>query len=321
MHPGHHIRYLKREEIDILRWDACVTNAPNGWIFARSFFLDGLGKWGALVEGDYAHILPLPERKKYGIRYIYIPPFAGQLGIIGTAPISGQLTDLFIRAIPAYFRLVDIFLNEQNPGPSIPGITTSKRTNYTLPLKEEYAALYDRYTGDAKKNLRRTSGLGLTPCTDIPMAKIVEMYRAAYGKKSERISEEEYSRLAALGDRCLKEGNGFSLGIQNPQGDLLAAAFFGKDNKRIYYILGAPSQQGRRSNAVHSLIDEVIKEYAGTNIVFDFEGSDIPSVASFYRKFSPLTGHYDLVQWDRLPRLLQWYRRITSGRPHTSPPA
>jgi hypothetical protein len=319
MHTGNHIRYLTREEVDISRWDDCVIKAPNGWIYARSFFLDGLGTWGALVEGDYAHILPLPEKKKYGIRYIYIPPFTGQLGIIGAAPVSGELTDLFIRAIPASFRLVDIFLNEQNPVPSIPGITTLKRTNYTLSLKEEYAILYNRYTGDAKKNLRRTTGLGLAPCTDIPMAAIVEMYRAAYGKMNKRISDEEYSRLISLGDRCVKEGNGFSLGIQNPQGELLAAAFFGKDNKRVYYILGAPGLQGRRSNAVHSLIDEVIKKYAGTDIVFDFEGSDIPSVASFYRKFSPMTRHYDLVQRDRLPRWLQWYRRIRSGKAYPAP--
>jgi hypothetical protein len=309
MHSGHHIRYLERQEIDVARWDRCVANAPNGWVYARSWFLDGWGKWSALVEGDYDYIMPLPEKKKYGIRYIYTPYFVGQLGIIGAAPVSTELTNLFITSVPASFYLMDILLNEQNPGPSVPGIRTITRDNYILPLEEAYSTLYDRYTADAKKNLRRTRSLGLAPTPDIPIHKIIAMYRAAYGKKNPRIREEDYKRLTAVADRCLKEGNGFTLGIRDPTGELLAAAFFGMDDKRIYYILGAPTPQGRKSNAVHCLIDEVIKKYADTGLVFDFEGSDIPSVASFYCKFSPLLRTYHFVQLNRLPRWVQWFRK------------
>jgi hypothetical protein len=319
--PGnYHIRYLQRQEIDIARWDLCVTNAPNGWIYARSFFLDGLGKWSALVEGDYDYIMPLPEKKKYGIRYIYDPPFAGQLGIIGTGPVSRELTDLFIRSVPASFYLVDILLNEQNPGPSVPGVRIITRSNYILPLEDAYTTLNDHYTADAKKNLRRTRSLGLAPTPNIPVDKIVALYRAAYEKKTTRIREEDYNRLSAIANRCLEEGNGFTLGIRDPAGELLAAAFFGLDDKRIYYILGAPTPQGRRSNAIHCLIDEVIKKYAGTGLVFDFEGSDIPSVASFYRKFNPLLRPYDFVQLNRLPRWVSWLRNKTSGIIHPGTP-
>lgn len=304
----HAIRHLKREEIDTFKWDRCVTEAPNGWLYARSFYLDGFGHWTALVRGDYEYIMPLPVKRKLGIHYIHIPPFTGQLGIIGKDPVTQSLTDEFIRRIPASFTLVDIMLNEGNPSPTLPGIRRKEKTNLILSLQEDYTSIYKQYSRDAKKNLRRTQPMDLTPCFDIDMGTIIRLYRAAYGKKNRDIASADYDKMARLGDQCIRNGSGFTMGIRHREGALLAAAFFGIDEKRIYYILGAPGGKGKASNAIHNLIDEVIKKYAGTGITFDFEGSDIPSVAAFYRKFSPQTRHYDFVQVIRSPLLRLFYR-------------
>ena len=299
--PAPPIRYLRRKEIDIDRWDHCVGLAPNGLLYARSFFLDGLGDWGALVAGEYDFIMPLPKRRKYGLPYIYVPTFAGQLGIIGSQAISRELTDTFILSIPASFRIADLILNKGNPNPSLTDIEIKQRTNYILPLSDDYPVLYARYSADAKKNLRRTRALGLLPCTDIPVDTIIRLYRAAYADRHPQVSAAAYQSLADLFRDCIRKDKGFTLGITDPGGQLLAAAFFGMDNKRIYYILGAPTPQGRAASAVHSLIDEVIKKYAGTGIIFDFEGSDIPSVAAFYRKFNPQAEYYGQIRLRRLP--------------------
>lgn len=308
MTAGNHIHYLRRQEIDPAKWDSCVRNAPNGWLYARSFFLDGIGEWDALICGDYDHIMPLPKKRKYGLSYIYIPPFTGQLGIIGTDPLSQELTDRFIGAIPRSFELADILLNEQNAPCSLPGAHSTKRTNYVLSLREPYEAICNRYSGDAKKNIRRTQALQLSASSDVRIDMVIEMYKEAYGKKNRHISQSDFNRLAVLGAQCMDQDNGFTIGIRNTDNELVASAFFGKDEKRIYYILGAPNQQGRDSNAVHCLIDEVIKRYAGSGLAFDFEGSDIPSVAQFYRKFGPQAMEYDLVRVNRLPRWVQWLR-------------
>jgi hypothetical protein len=39
--------------------------------------------------------------------------------------------------------------------------------------------------------------------------------------------------------------------------------------------------------ALHYLIDEVIKKNSNSEILLDFEGSDIPGIAMFYSAFSP----------------------------------
>ncbi|MBN8851431.1 MAG: hypothetical protein BGO55_08985 [Sphingobacteriales bacterium 50-39] len=304
----HSIRYLKRKEIDTLKWDRCIAQAPNGWIYARSFYLDSLGHWDALIDGDYEHIMPLPVKRKYGMPYIYIPPFTGQLGIIGQAPVTQALTNTFIRHIPRRFLLADIMLNEGDPPPSLSVAQSIQRINFTLSLKEDYTSIYSQYSRDAKKNLKKTQAQGLLPCFDIAMTTIIQLYRDAYGARNKDLSATAYDKMARLGNECIRNGSGFTMGICHPEGQLLAAAFFGMDEKRIYYILGAPSPEGRSLHAVHSLIDELIKKYAGTGITFDFEGSDIPSVAAFYRKFNPQAMPYHFIQIIR-PRLLRLFFR------------
>lgn len=306
MDTHNHIRYLKRQEIDTARWDRCVTQAPNGWLYMQSFFLDGLGDWDALVTEEYNYLMPLPKKKKFGFQYSYVPPFTGQLGVIGAGPVSTSLIDSFLQQIPRSFILADILLNEQNPPPSISVNDIFPKTNYVLPLHEDYATLYDKYTADAKKNLRQANNNALKAETGIPVETVISLYRAAYGQKNEFYTSSDYQLIANIATACIEREHGFTLGIRDAQHELQAAAFFGIDRKRIYYLLGAPGPEGRRHNAVHVLIDEVIRRYANTGLDFDFEGSDIPSVSAFYRKFNPLAKPYHLIHYSRLPR---WLRR------------
>lgn len=77
------IRYLKNNEIDVKKWDACVEQSPNGLLYASSFFLNNLCMWDALVLNDYEAVMPLPKRKKWGVEYIYNPAYAAQCGVTG----------------------------------------------------------------------------------------------------------------------------------------------------------------------------------------------------------------------------------------------
>jgi len=302
---SYDIRYLDREKIDAAKWDRCVERSPNGWLYARSFYLDCICSWGALVAEDYEYIMPLPKKNKLGLQYAYVPPLVGQLGIIGPHPATTDLTNAFIRHIPRRFSLVDILLGEQTPAPTLPGIRITSRINYILSLNEEYANLWKNYSEDAKKNLRRSARHGLMPVFDqVPMSTVIGLYKAAYGEKNSHLAAKDYAMIARLGESCIEKGLGFTIGIVDSRDQLMAAAFLGKDDKRIYYLLGAPTGPGRRNSAIHCLIDQLIQRYAATDLTFDFEGSDIPSVAAFYRKFSPRESRLDQVYFHLFSRLL-----------------
>jgi hypothetical protein len=303
------IKYLQQHEIDKTRWDQCVSASPNGFLYSRSFFLDALCEWDALIAGDYDFLMPLPFKRKWGIQYIYTPFFTGQLGIISPNEVSSLLVREFLQAIPSSFQYIDLQLNEQNDAGNIPDAIVTKRNNYVLPLSLPYHSIEKDFSRDGKKNLRQSRQYGLIAEEQIEIDTVVQYFREAYGKLNPQIKEEVYTKFAKACRQSISEGLGFTIGVKNQGNELVATAFIGKDDKRLYYIMGAPSVAGRKINAQHFLIDEIIKKYAGSALSLDFEGSDIPAVASFYKKFSPQLNIYQQVKINRLPMPLRWLKK------------
>ena len=303
------IQYKRHNEIDKTKWDKLIQESPNGFIYSRSFFLDAMCTWDALVMGDYDYVMPLPYKKKAGFSYIYTPYFTGQLGITGKGGITKELCEKFMTSIPGTFSLVDLQLNEYNSLPDINNIRIKARTNYTLALNKSYNDIFPGYNKDAKKNLRQAAGHGLSFTENITAETVWELYKNAYGHLNRDITGKEYADFFNACTGLLQLDHGFLAGIQDNAGEIVAGAFFAKDNKRIYYLLGAPSVAGKKANATHLLIDEVIKKYAGSGLTFDFEGSDIPSVADFYKKFGPKKNVYLHVILNRLPFWIKWLKK------------
>ena len=108
------IQYLSYHQIDKHKWDACIDSAENGLVYGYSIYLDTMANyWDALVLNDYETVMPLTWNRKYGIYYLYQPPFTACLGIFGN-DLSTAIVKDFLLAIPAKFRYWDIALNEGN---------------------------------------------------------------------------------------------------------------------------------------------------------------------------------------------------------------
>src|SRR4051812_38518885 len=68
--------------IDRVKWDRCLNESNNGLIYAASAWLNELADhWSGIVLNDYEMVMPVPWRKKFGVRYNYDVPFIQQLGI------------------------------------------------------------------------------------------------------------------------------------------------------------------------------------------------------------------------------------------------
>src|SRR5687768_4485887 len=119
------IHYVQRKEIDADKWNACIDRASNGLIYARTTYLDHVCEhWDALVADDYAAVMPLTWKKKYGFSYLYQPFFTSALGVFGAD--SNYATADFINSIPARFKYWDIDLNESNHLSTGTGITSRR---------------------------------------------------------------------------------------------------------------------------------------------------------------------------------------------------
>ena len=67
--------------------------------------------------------------------------------------------------------------------------------------------------------------------------------------------------------------------------------------------------KGRKTEANYFLIAQVLREWAGNDLLFDFEGSEIPGVALFYEKFGAQLQPYFHWHHNQLPPLLKWIKR------------
>lgn len=314
MSVQNNIRYVRHDEIDTVKWDRCIETAGNGLIYAYSFYLDAMSKhWDALVLNDYEMVMPLTWNKKYGIRYLYQPFLTAQLGVFGTA-ITEKLAGEFIQQARTSFRYIDISLNPKNI-PILPAGFSIQRNNYVLDLSKPYEILYQYYNENIQRNIRKAAQLGCTVQKDIEVEKVIEL--AVQQMKSQgNKGGENVNRFRKLFQYLYQRQMATTYGIISAGNELLASGVFFFSHNRAYYILVGNNPNSKSTGASHALIDAFIKDNAGKNLpngqagmLLDFEGSDIPSLALFYRSFGASPEIYPALRINELPFYLKWMKK------------
>ena len=304
MEDRNQIKYLQHKEIDKAKWDACITNAPNGLIYAYSFYLDAMSKhWDALVFGDYEAVMPLTWNKKYGFYYLYQPAFTASLGVFGKN-LNKELIAEFIKTIPAKFKLIEISLNAANIiGDSKP--FSLLRSNYILQLKKPYDELYKAYRDTHKRNINKALQLGCSISKEIPVDEIIQLNKEQL-QHIDGTKTGDYLNFKNLYEFIKNRGQAKTYAIVDPKNKVLASAVFFFSHNRAYYIMVGNHPEGKTLGASHALIDAFIKDHANQDLILDFEGSDIRNLAFFYSSFGATEEIYPALKINKLP----WYIRL-----------
>lgn len=298
------IRFLQRPELDLPKWNGCITQAANGLVYAYSDYLDAMaGQWGALVCGDYQYVMPLPWRKKWGIPYFYQPAFTAQLGIFGNG-ISEALVERFLQALLDNFRFGDQSLNHANDFPA-KTVAFRQRANFVLPLQPDYATLQKGYRENIRRNLRKSVQYGCTVQKDVPVEAVIRLARE---QRQPGVTDEDHERFRGLFHGLQQQQRAVTYGIGQGE-QLLASCVFFFSHRRAYYILVGNHPNGRTLGASHALIDAFIRDHAGTDLLLDFEGSDLRNLAFFYSSFGAREEHYPAFHLNRLPWWLRWAKK------------
>ena len=307
MSPEININYVPGERIDRKKWEHCISNAPNERIYAHTYYLDHMAAhWDALVLGDYEAVMPLTWNRKYGLYYLYQPAFTASLGVFGNLSASG-LTEAFLSAIPAKFRLAEIALNPANHFSSFPPYAAGCN-NYVLDLNRPYTELAAGYRENVRRNIKKSRQLHCECKKDIPLDSIVELSRAAMGPLT-NVKQEDYIHFTRLFSLLSAQNQAVTYGVYTPAGELVASCVYFFCGKRAYYILVGNHPNGKTLGASHYLIDCFIRDYAGTDLLLDFEGSDIRNLAFFYGSFGASVETYPFIRINRLPFWLRWMKR------------
>jgi hypothetical protein len=297
-------RLLGRNEINVRKWDGAIELSLRPSLYGYADTLDHLTEhWSGLILGDYEAVMPVPWRKKFGIRYAFTPAFVQRLDVYGSG-VTAETCHLFIQSLKSAFRYADIDIAFSSGD-----INPVRRVNYTRDLSPGISVIRERYTSDARRSLKKAVSRNCVYSFDITVSDVLDLYMTAYGKKAS-YTGADYTRLARFADTCLRDGRILLRAVRHATtGELFFAALFFVSSNRLYYLLGAPSTAGRTARAGYYLIDAVMQEFAGTARVLDFEGSDLPSVAAFYRNFGPEEEVYFHLHHNSLPWIVRQFKK------------
>ena len=301
------IKYLRNEEVDRKKWDATLDQASNSLPYAYSWYLDivAAGQWAALVENDYERIMPLAwNRKKWGYRQVFQPLFSQQGGIFGKETGEEEVK-LFLRQIPPDFRYVQLNLNEKNDIANVPGFLFRQRHNILLDLSGDYDQLLSNYSKSLRKRIRK-AGEMLELKDPISPLELTDFYSQNLQHKV-GLRKSEYQMVTRLMQVAIEKGKGKIHSVFTRDGELAASGFFLISNQRVINLFGASNELGRTHHAMHFLLDRMIESHAASPGVFDFEGSQIPTLADFFLSFGGKKVEYWQVKRNLLPK---WIREL-----------
>lgn len=299
------LQFIKHTGINKLLWNNCISKSANGLIYATAEYLDALSpNWDGLVFGNYEAVMPLTWRKKLGIFYLCQPAFAQQLGVFFSSEISPIPIQNFLEQLPTHYSLVEIFLNHQNSNP----LNATQHINYILPLNSNYSDIAKNYKSDLIKNLNRTKKFNLQYSESGNVAEAIALYKENYASKL-AVREKDYEAFIKLSQQLHNQGKAIVRKVSMPSGELLSIGLFLKDTNRIYNVASTTLPNGRTMEANHFLFDQLIHEFAGTALILDFEGSDLPGVARFYQKFGAINQPYFFYHYNHLSPLIKWLKR------------
>jgi hypothetical protein len=278
------IKFLKNKEINREKWNQAIDNSACPVFYARAQVLDIMcPKWAALVLGDYEAVMPLPIKFKLGILpYIYTPNFIQRLGIFAPKNTSIILED-FLSGIPSYYLRVELRMHSGYSPNKTTLSKTRERTSFILELKKPINEIEKGFNSDAKKNLRKLKDIPIEVKENFSINKIMELYVQEYGKLN-GIKKQEYENFTKVLEWLQKQGKVWNVGLFE-NSTLLGAGAFVVDYDTVHYVLGAPTQEGKKIGSTHKLIHVALEKFSLIQKVFDFEGSDIKPVAFFYKKF------------------------------------
>ncbi len=300
------ITRVSRKELDIEKYNTCITNALQTNVFGYSWYLDEVcTNWDVLVLNDYEAVMPIPWRKKYFLKYVYIPLWLIELGIY--SPEVEDENEFLIELFDD-FKFIETKTNTHN---SFSMFHNSQKDyqRQVLYLKEAYKTLFYGYRKDRKKDLKRAAKNDLTERWNDKPEKLITLFKTNVGKRVRKIKEEDYDVLLRLMNVCIEKRKGEILSVYNGNNEIVASGFFLKHAKKATILVSSTDFKNRKNGANTFLINSAIYKYQPNFEVFDFGGSVMKSIATYFLSFGATTEKYIYLKHNNLPKLLRFFKK------------
>ena len=306
------IRFVKHTDIRPEKWDEAILRSQSPTVLATHGFLDTLtagSTWNALILDDYAAVLPLPERSKMGIPYIYTPFFLPQLGIFSPTPTNAETTLAFFNNIPTKYKQIDLLLNATNDAGLLKN-ETIQLVSHQLSLQKPYEQLQADFSQNTRRNIKDAQKHSLTYFEDeMILDDVINLFKQNKGReKNVHYGNDDYPILQKAAQKLIDNQKLLVAGVLNANEKLVAGAFFLHDYTKIHFWFSGRDDEASEGKPMFFLLDEYIHRHAGSDKILDFNGSSNPNVARLYRGFGGMP--YSIPMIHHTPTLWQLPMRI-----------
>ena len=320
---------LADREIDPEQWDAFIQRSPQAAIYAHYSYISTIkNKWQAVIveeKGEWCAVMPISMTKKWKYRAILQPFFAQYWGIY-CIPLPAKATyekyhkqKKWISAIVEAIDDVDLFAINFSPRfeYSLPfywkNYNLQTRYTYQLDLVRSEEELFEQFAPPLKRQIRKAKRNGLK-LVDIPSTsafmQLIDVNEKAGRSLLGQASDSKHI-FVALCTHLQANGKGNIWGIMDGADRLLAAGLYIRDGHRMIYLLGAYLPAARDSGAMSLLMWEAIRQAKTAEMtLFDFEGSMIEGIETFFRKFGAHSVSYLHIRRNQLPIFIKWIREL-----------
>jgi hypothetical protein len=268
------MQIVPRQAIDTQKYTA-LMHACHAPVYAQLWYLDAVCQhFKILVFEDYQAVFILPEKTKYGVRYIMQPDFCQQLGLFGTNVNDNILQECINYIKKNYFYAVLQIHNQ--PDTNQATIQIHQRSNYVWNLQQKAI-----YTKNHQRNLQKADKNKVFIQNNITATDCISFFEQHKGPEINKPAAY-YRTLHQLLQDAHQQHQLLTFAAYYHQ-QLVAIAACICHQHTATFILSAASAQGKHTGAAFAIIHHIAQQ---PNLSYiDFEGSEQPSFARFYSGF------------------------------------
>ncbi len=320
--PNFTIRFLDESEFPL--WDNLVDESPNGTLFHKSIWLRASGKsfviYGCFRGGELCAGVPFSCHARFGIKRACHPTLTPYLGVLFKQNNDKYVTRIshekdinreIARRLKRDFHHITF---KCTPGVTDfqpymrEGFSVGIRYTYKVNLNRSLEDIWKSMAAGRRSDIVKAGKDGISAIHSDDFEQTFDLVDKTFVRQD--LIAGFKSRACSYNEILRKKNQCKSFLAKDRNGDLIASAYIVWDNRRSYYLLGGyDSYKSHRGGSALAIWEAIrfSKEELGLK-EFDFEGSLIPPVELFFRKFGGEQIPYFSVSWTKpylnMPRLL-----------------
>jgi hypothetical protein len=197
---------------------------------------------------------------------------------------------------------------EYAPGYAWQGIELLPRFTYLLPLQHDMAQVRAGYSKSVRKNIQKLTNEGFVNRLTDNANEVLAALEANLKDGRQLVPPQAVPVLGELANTAIQARHGFLLSTYTPHGQLAAAGFFAHNEHYAHFMSGYALPEYRAMHVMNLLVDGALEKSAQLSPCFDFYGSSIAPIESFFRSFGPSPHVYYRLRKIKFPQSLIWNR-------------